>query len=98
MLSPKIIEKCIIYCLGNTQRFLERAGGEKGRGKVCPKQLMNPGFLVSAVVLSFSSQVHILKGEFNNKRVCAPKSYTFPFSCTKWTNKICYLYLHIFSL
>lgn len=37
MLSPKIVEKWVIYCLGNTQRFLEGAGGENRRGEVCPK-------------------------------------------------------------
>lgn len=38
------------------------------------KLLMNQGFVVSAVVMSFRSQVHLLREGFNNRRVCAPKS------------------------
>lgn len=39
---------------------------------------MNQGFVVSAVVMSFRSQVHLLKEGFNNRRVCAPKANLFP--------------------
>lgn len=37
MLSPEIVERQVIYCLGNTQRVLEVAGRENRTSKVCPK-------------------------------------------------------------
>lgn len=81
-----------------THRVLWRELEEKTEErKYALKPLMNPGLLLSAAVMSFSSQVHLLKGVFNNRKVCAPKSYPFPSSCTSWTNKRYYHHLHIFS-
>lgn len=91
----KLAEKGVVYCLGNGQRFLERAGEEKGRGEVRPKTANESRMSSVCVAMSSSSQVHRLKGAFTNKRVCAPKSYLFLSIWKSCTDKRYYLYLHI---
>lgn len=53
---PKLVEKGVIYCLGNRQRFLETAREEKGRGEEHPKTANESRMSSVCVAVSSSSR------------------------------------------